>query len=284
MPVVTAIAACCTVAQGAPPPKWMRLKCVSSSMPSPRMISLSGLVSIVNVDRPSTWLGSTPGSANAATHASSASWSSLRPESLENSVAPMPTIAARLAYECLTLLSSLGQLEFDGAGQVGAELVRGLYADDDASAAGVHGLHAADEGERQVGVGRRTELHPQRSNDGLRPAPVRDVALQVAKRRVDVEEDVPRALLLSKVAIVMHVLKVPGRERASDDVRRRQRQRPQREAVALGDRRGFDGVLPPARCCRTELRQADRPTRVGRAVDQGGMAVEPLHLDRHPDG
>src|SRR3954447_1422468 len=60
------MAAYCTVAQGAPPPKWMRLKWVSSSIPSPRMISLSGLVSIVNVDSPSTWLGSTPASVHAA--------------------------------------------------------------------------------------------------------------------------------------------------------------------------------------------------------------------------
>src|SRR3954454_19972946 len=113
-------------------------------MPSPRMISLSGFVSIVNVDSPSTSLGSTPASAHAATHASNASCSSLRPESLENSVAPIPTIAAPPAYECLTLLPSLGQLEFDGAGQVRAKLVGGLYADDDAPAGGIDGLHAAD--------------------------------------------------------------------------------------------------------------------------------------------
>ena len=58
------------------------------------MISVSGLVSIVNVDSPSTCAGSTPASAQAAAQASRASWSSLRPDALENSVAPMPTIAA----------------------------------------------------------------------------------------------------------------------------------------------------------------------------------------------
>ena len=57
------------------------------------MISFSGLVSIVNVDRPFTCCGSTPASSSAAAHASSASCSSLRPEFLENSVAPMPTMA-----------------------------------------------------------------------------------------------------------------------------------------------------------------------------------------------
>ena len=61
------------------------------------MMSFSGLVSIVNVDSPLTCFGSTPASAQAATQASSASCSSLRPELLENSVAPMPTIAARPA-------------------------------------------------------------------------------------------------------------------------------------------------------------------------------------------
>src|SRR3954470_903289 len=165
-------------------------------MPSPRMISLSGFVSIVNVDSPSTSLGSTPASSHAATHASSASCSSLRPESFENSVAPIPTIAACPAYECLTLLPSLGQLELDGAGQVRAELVGGLYADDDTSAGRINGLNAAGKGEGQVGVGGRAELHPQRGHESLRTAPVGDVALQVAQRGVDVEEDVLRALLL----------------------------------------------------------------------------------------
>ena len=57
------------------------------------MISFSGLVSIVYVTRPSTRLVGRPASSHAAVHASMASWSSLRPEFLENSVAPMPTIA-----------------------------------------------------------------------------------------------------------------------------------------------------------------------------------------------
>src|SRR3954469_24561880 len=236
------MAAYCTVAHGAPPPKWIRLKCVSSPMPSPRMISLSGLVSIVNVDSPSTWLGSMPALAHAATHASSASCSSLRPESLENSVAPIPTIAARPAYECrVTLLSSigppsLGQLELDRAGQVRAELVRGLYADHHPSAGRVDRLHAADESQRQVGVGGRAELHPQSTDDGLGAGPVGDVTLQVAQRRVDVEEDVLRAFLLGQVPVVMHVLEVAGGECARDDVSRQERKSPEREPVALGER------------------------------------------------
>jgi hypothetical protein len=43
---------------------------------------------------PSTSPGAMPASASAPAHASTASRSSLRPESFENSVAPMPTIAA----------------------------------------------------------------------------------------------------------------------------------------------------------------------------------------------
>ena len=49
---------------------------------------------MVNVTSPSTSDGRSPASASAAEAASAASRSSLRPESLENSVAPMPAIAA----------------------------------------------------------------------------------------------------------------------------------------------------------------------------------------------
>ena len=48
---------------------------------------------MVNVTRPSTSAAVRPASARAAVIASTASRSSLRPESLENSVAPMPAIA-----------------------------------------------------------------------------------------------------------------------------------------------------------------------------------------------
>ena len=49
---------------------------------------------MVKVTRPSTSAGLSPASASAADAASAASRSSLRPESLENSVAPIPAIAA----------------------------------------------------------------------------------------------------------------------------------------------------------------------------------------------
>ena len=49
---------------------------------------------MVKVTRPSTSAGRSAASASAARTASAASRSSLRPESLENSVAPMPAMAA----------------------------------------------------------------------------------------------------------------------------------------------------------------------------------------------
>ena len=63
-------------------------------MPSSRATAISEEVSIVNVVSPSTSAGVSPQSASACWTASTESWSSERPDSLENSVAPMPTIAA----------------------------------------------------------------------------------------------------------------------------------------------------------------------------------------------
>ena len=63
-------------------------------MPSSRATAISDDVSMVNVVSPSTSAGVRPQSASACWTASTESWSSERPDSLENSVAPMPTIAA----------------------------------------------------------------------------------------------------------------------------------------------------------------------------------------------
>jgi hypothetical protein len=93
MPVATAIAAWCTTPTAAPPPCGTRLKNVRSPMPTARATSISSLVSRVNVVMPSTSEGFRPASSSAAFTASAASWSSERPEFLENSVCPMPTIA-----------------------------------------------------------------------------------------------------------------------------------------------------------------------------------------------
>src|SRR3954452_20667161 len=63
-------------------------------MPTLRMRASSSLESAVNVTVPSMSSGEIPASSMAARAASDASCSSLRPEFLENSVWPMPTMAA----------------------------------------------------------------------------------------------------------------------------------------------------------------------------------------------
>ena len=62
-------------------------------MPTLRATSISSLESMVNVTMPSTSLGASPASSIAALTASQANCSSLRPDSLENSVWPIPAIA-----------------------------------------------------------------------------------------------------------------------------------------------------------------------------------------------
>ena len=63
-------------------------------MPVARATATSVLESMVNVTMPSTSAGVSPASSSASSTASAASRSSLRPEFLEKSVAPIPTIAA----------------------------------------------------------------------------------------------------------------------------------------------------------------------------------------------
>ncbi len=62
-------------------------------MPAQRITASSSLTSMAKVTAPSMSAGVSPASATAAATASPASWSSLRPECLENSVWPMPTMA-----------------------------------------------------------------------------------------------------------------------------------------------------------------------------------------------
>src|ERR1700757_1920388 len=126
------------VPQGAPPPKWMRLKCVSSRIPRPRMMSFSGFVSMVNVESPLTSRGSTPASSQAAVHASSASCSSLRLESFENSVAPIPTPPPP-ARDRLLIARATGQQQLGGAAHVVTELVRSPERDRDLARGRVDG-------------------------------------------------------------------------------------------------------------------------------------------------
>src|SRR3546814_6990069 len=80
---------CWTVPHAAPPPWLIRLKKRRSPSPSSRPRAISEEVSMVNVTMPSTSEGARPASASAALIASAESWSSERPDSLANSVAPM---------------------------------------------------------------------------------------------------------------------------------------------------------------------------------------------------
>jgi hypothetical protein len=58
-----------------------------------RATSISKFCSALKVTSPSTLEAGTPASSNAASQASTASSIGVRPESFENSVAPIPTIA-----------------------------------------------------------------------------------------------------------------------------------------------------------------------------------------------
>ena len=93
------MAAMPTVAHPPPPPWLTMLKNRSRGIPRLRATSISKLRSIENSDMPSTSDGSTPASAQAARQASTARRMGVRPESLENSVAPMPTMAVRRAND-----------------------------------------------------------------------------------------------------------------------------------------------------------------------------------------
>ena len=122
-PAATAMAACATVPAAAPPPCGTREKKVRSPMPTLRATSISSLESIVNVTMPSTSLGDRPASSSAALTDSHANCSSLRPDSLENSVWPMPAMAVFPASSERSCAGPVEQAHDGGAGDVIAEAV-----------------------------------------------------------------------------------------------------------------------------------------------------------------
>ena len=95
-------------------------------MPRLRAMSMSGLVSELKLTMPSTSAGSDAGILSARSTASTARRNSERPESLENSVAPMPAIAT-CAGEAVRAHAGpqmlIGQRDDDGAGDMVAQLV-----------------------------------------------------------------------------------------------------------------------------------------------------------------
>ena len=171
-------------------------------MPTLRAISISSLVSIVNVTMPSTSLGCSPASSIAALTASQASCSSLRPDSFENSVWPMPAIAAVAASE-LMLDSVVEQAERRRARHVVAEAVAALELDlDEPLAVGALGLAGDAAGERQRIVRERGHAEPDRQlrHHRFGPGPVGEEPDAQPVGGEDVHEDVGRALLLRELA------------------------------------------------------------------------------------
>ena len=106
--------ASCTVAHDPPPPPRVRAVKRSSGIPAQRMTDSSSFTSMAKVTAPSMSAGLRPASATAAATASPASCSSLRPECLENSVWPMPTMAVSRA-SALTATTARPELGEDDA-------------------------------------------------------------------------------------------------------------------------------------------------------------------------
>ena len=88
-------------------------------------------MSIVNVTSPSTSRGGEPGVVERGVHASHASCSSVRPDSFENSVWPMPAIAARPREPSAHAAPRERQAERRGAADVLAEVVHRAKLDVD---------------------------------------------------------------------------------------------------------------------------------------------------------
>ena len=183
---------------------------------------------------PSTCAGSMPASAIAASHASTARRRSERPESFENSVAPIPTMApasSRLACRSLTTAP-----RHDGSTSVTVPLtwsprrVRAPDAHlDDAVGLAGHGPGHRHRVARIVG---RTEADLHRLEQRVRAGPVGDVAPDEPVAGEDVHEDVGRAALVRQPRVVVDVLVVARRDRGGDDQRAGERDRQRRELVA----------------------------------------------------
>ena len=141
---------------------------------------------MVNVVSPSTSAGVRPQSASAASVASTESCSSERPDSLENSVAPIPAIAAAPDRR-----HRRRRRATDGhrAGDVVAEATR-CRPRRRRRPPSVDLGHRAGEHQRVAGVRRRAEPDRDRPRARRGPGPVGDVALHQPGGGQDVEEDV----------------------------------------------------------------------------------------------
>src|SRR5689334_8911385 len=138
---------------------------------------------MLNVTMPSTSAGPSPASSSAARAASAASRSSLRPESLENSVAPMPAMAA------VFMNGVSGQSPGDP--HRGRDVVAQAAATRDGDHLLVAGIRydLTAERERLPRVAGHAEPDGHPAHRRVR-RPGRDVPLDQAGRGQDVDEDV----------------------------------------------------------------------------------------------
>ena len=223
---------------------------------------------MTKVTRPFTSAGRRPASSRAARTASAASLSSLRPEFLENSVAPMPAIAAPVMPGSPGVLGGPPGWQGTSTRTVLVTWLPRLQLADDRDLVAV-GLvvrrvlgDLAGEGQRVAGVARGAEPDLDRAEDRLVAGPGRDEALDQAGGGKDVHEDVFAAAGDGEVTVVVDLGEVTGRERGGDDERRRHVDGQPRQFDRSGARRGG---WPPGR------------------QHQLVIDLEETHLDRHPD-
>ena len=259
-------------------------------MPRLRATSISSLESSVKVTSPSTSDAASPASSSAASTHSHASCSSVRPDSLENSVWPIPAIAA---FPASVLNLRSGQPDLGGPADVLAEVVdRGERdLDDGLVAVLAHLGHLAGVRQRVPGVHRHAEPDRELADHRVGPGPVGEEPAAVAGVREDVHEDVRRALRLRVLAVVVHRHEVARRDRAGDDHRRGHVDHERRQLVAdpMTRRRRRRSATPPAgtpaasgrpRSPRTRPRPA-RPSRRRPTRRRRGSHESPALLQLH---
>ena len=272
-------------------------------MPRLRATSISSLVSIVNVTSPSTSAASSPASSSAASTASHASCSSVRPDSFENSVWPMPAIAARPASRPRhgAIRPERSSVAVPPTCSPSSFIARNSTSTIASSPSPLDRGHVAGVRQRVAREHRHAEADREPLDHRVGPGPVGEEAAAVAGVGEDVHEDVGRALLVRVVAVVVHRHEVARRDRAGDDhasasrrspsagARRRRASRASRSsraarhAVASGRNRGR--TRPSSNCVEPHLRPACRSTR-RRARRRTRLRHEPgalLELDERDD-
>ena len=208
---------------------------------------------------------------SAASTASAARRSSERPESLENSVAPMPAMAVRPENVCAGAISRAprpsGRTTLTvpvtwSPRSLAPRIGDGHHAARAVVAQRALVRHRAGQRHGAARVVRRAEPDVDLRHPAARPRPVGDVATHQPVRGQDVHEDVLRAPLLGQHGIVVHVLVVPAGQGARHDQGAGDRQHQRRAARRPPRRRRRSG--PGARRRRPAV--ARRATARGSAI------------------